>query len=277
MKLSENDLEELGTCIEMIGQPELPSTICDFCMKLCEAESVYLSAFFGSDKPAALYTNHDRAEVQTALEIYNDLAYVVDPFFDYFQKGGQDAVLRLSDIAPDNFKKSEYFNQFYQAMGLRDECGLLVRFSDKAALFLSIGVHQKGDRIRPAKLKSAMPLIASVLKRHWTVLTPERTDNTTRLAAVLESAFDAFGASILSPREGDILRLILKGHSSKSIARIFGNSPETIKVHRRRAYSKLNITSQGELLSLFLDALRYTPLNSQEDPLLHLQDAKSKG
>ncbi|MGH6806890.1 MAG: helix-turn-helix transcriptional regulator, partial [Ensifer adhaerens] len=33
-------------------------------------------------------------------------------------------------------------------------------------------------------------------------------------------------------------------------ARHLGNSPETVKVHRKRIYSKLKISSQGELFSL---------------------------
>ncbi|MCY1250836.1 Bacterial regulatory protein, luxR family [compost metagenome] len=54
----------------------------------------------------------------------------------------------------------------------------------------------------------------------------------------------------VSVREAEVIRLMLKGHSTKSIARHLGNSPETVKVHRKRIYSKLKISSQGELFSL---------------------------
>ena len=66
-------------------------------------------------------------------------------------------------------------------------------------------------------------------------------------------------------------QLILKGHSSKSIARTLNNSPETIKVHRRRIYAKLGVTSQGELLSLFLAAMSKAPPTAIGDPLGYLE------
>ena len=83
-------------------------------------------------------------------------------------------------------------------------------------------------------------------------------------------AFDAFGSSVLSPREGEIARMILKGHSSKAIARVFDNSPETIKVHRKRIYSKIGVASQGELLSVFLGSLSRMPATASGDPLSYL-------
>jgi DNA-binding CsgD family transcriptional regulator len=102
------------------------------------------------------------------------------------------------------------------------------------------------------------------------VLSPERPDGAGRLAAHLEAAFEAFGSSVLSPRESEIVRMILRGHSSKAIAREFGNSPETIKVHRKRVYAKLGVVSQGELLSMFLDALSRMPATAGGDPLAYL-------
>ncbi len=38
-------------------------------------------------------------------------------------------------------------------------------------------------------------------------------------------------------------------------------SPETIKVHRRHLYNKLDISSQPELFSLFLQSLGHDPQN----------------
>jgi DNA-binding NarL/FixJ family response regulator len=47
----------------------------------------------------------------------------------------------------------------------------------------------------------------------------------------------------------------LRGHSSKSIARDLGIAPGTVMVHKRNLFSKLGITSQYELFSLFIDKL----------------------
>ncbi|PHS19306.1 MAG: hypothetical protein COA78_00150 [Blastopirellula sp.] len=264
----------LAGCVDAIGDASFPRLLSSYCAELCGASSVYLSAYFLEEKPTPLYTNHHADHINDALKVYNDVAYVLDPFFQRFKAGKADEVLTLREFAPDNFKRSEYYHLFYDAMGLHDETGMQVRISDSAALFFSFGVHGSGKRTSPKQLARAFPLVSALAKRHWTVLTPERTHGTGRMAAHLEIAFNKFGESVLSPREGDIVRMILRGHSSKSIARHFGNSPETIKVHRRRVYNKLEITSQGQLLSLFLTALSLAPLYSNEDPLTFVKDSK---
>ena len=233
------------------------------------AESVLLCAFFDDEKPIILYTNHHNQAANKVLDLYTDIAYILDPFYLVFKEKMGDQIIHLRDIAPDNFKRSEYYKKFYEAIQLKDECGLLVHMSEKSALFFSFGTQEKGKRINPARLNVAFDLLISMAKRHWTTLSPDRTSGSGRLPAHLKSAFEKFGTSILSPREGEIARLILQGHSSKSIARLLGNSPETIKVHRRRVYVKLRVTSQGELLSLFLAALESTPATSNNDPLVH--------
>lgn len=53
-------------------------------------------------------------------------------------------------------------------------------------------------------------------------------------------------------REVETARLILQGFSSKAIAQQLGISPETVKVHRRNLYHKLNVSGHGELFALVL-------------------------
>jgi DNA-binding NarL/FixJ family response regulator len=61
-----------------------------------------------------------------------------------------------------------------------------------------------------------------------------------------------FKNASLSNRELEITRLILSGFSSKGIANRLGISSETVKVHRKHAYSKLSIYTQSELFALFM-------------------------
>lgn len=63
--------------------------------------------------------------------------------------------------------------------------------------------------------------------------------------------FDRFDAR-LTVHEIETARLILQGFSSKAIARQMGISPETVKVHRRNLYHKLNVNGHGELFALVL-------------------------
>lgn len=73
------------------------------------------------------------------------------------------------------------------------------------------------------------------------------------------SAREAVGAFCrrhdLTPREADIVRLILLGFPNVKIADTLGVSSGTVKNHRWRLYYKLDITTERELFHLFLSAL----------------------
>jgi len=158
---------------------------------------------------------------------------------------------------------------FFREMTLTDECGVMLRMSSEAALFLSLGVHD-GSGCQVARLRAMLPVISALARQHWARLSPERLEGTGRLAAQLDAAFAAFGDSVLSPREAEIARMVLQGHSTKAIALNFDNSPETIKVHRKRIYAKLGLATHGALLPLFLNALRAMPAGATGDPLRYL-------
>ena len=78
---------------------------------------------------------------------------------------------------------------------------------------------------------------------------------TPALGQLVADAFNTIGDGALTDREGQIVELTLRGHSSKAIGRLLSISPGTVRIHRRNVYSKLRINSQGELFSLFLDTI----------------------
>jgi DNA-binding CsgD family transcriptional regulator len=66
----------------------------------------------------------------------------------------------------------------------------------------------------------------------------------------------------LSPREREVLEVLARGMSTKQIASILGISYETVCVHLRRIYKKLNVRSRTEAVVKHLRARTITP----EDP-----------
>jgi DNA-binding CsgD family transcriptional regulator len=272
LQLTPEQTDEMAAVITQAGTPAFPQAISEFCKGLSGADEVFLSAFFDNHKPAELYYSGEDPAAREALSLYLGYAYLLDPFYPCFRSRRGGEVLRMCDIAPDDYRRSEYYSMFYKTMGLEDECGLMIFIEEGAALFFSIGTHGKGRRLSLTRLSAAVPVITALARRHWLQLNPESTDGGSGLAAQLEEAFGNFGASLLSPREQEIARLILRGHSSKAMARMFDCSPETVKVHRKRLYAKLNLNSQGELLSLFLRALANAPADAAADPLESLPE-----
>ncbi len=55
-------------------------------------------------------------------------------------------------------------------------------------------------------------------------------------------------ASILSPREREVLQLIAEGYTNKQIAEILSISIKTVQAHRANIMSKLDLHDRGELI-----------------------------
>jgi DNA-binding CsgD family transcriptional regulator len=87
--------------------------------------------------------------------------------------------------------------------------------------------------------------------------------------AHLQQVLEKFGSSLLTPREREVVRLILKGYPSKSVARELSISTQTEQVHRKNIYHKLGISSHSELFTLFFDAIAQP--GTDTDPLLALR------
>lgn len=264
---------KLARTIDLIGQPQFVESLAELCEGASGYASTFVSAFFTDHPPIAMYDNLGEIESSATIAPYIDFAYVLDPFYNLFKSGIGDSVVALNDCAPDDFKSSEYFRTFYSGTGLYDETSIFVSFDERASIVISLGSRDEAFRIGTdgkAALDFLLPCVASLCRRHWPSLAPDKISDLGRMGLHLEKSFDRFGTSVLSERESEIVRLILKGHSSKSIARVLGNSPETVKVHRKRIHAKLDITSQGELYSIFLEALSRTPANADSDPLTYL-------
>jgi DNA-binding CsgD family transcriptional regulator len=86
----------------------------------------------------------------------------------------------------------------------------------------------------------------------------------------LRQAMQQFGSSRLSQREAEIVQLVLVGHCNKSIANLLDISTETVKVHRKRIYTKLGVMTYGGLFSVFFAALAHAPAGLKTDPLAWL-------
>lgn len=267
----------LADAIKHVGQAVFLGALAEFCETISGYDSTFITACFQGQPPVALFNNLETLHCERTIKPYLDFAYLLDPFYDLLRQGQHDDVVSLSDCAPDNFQNSEYYQAFYLDSGLFDETSLHVPFGEQASLIISLGSRHQDFVLSPEgrqNLKSYFPCIAELCARHWPSFTPDRLAEQGRIGAHLDKSFIRFSTSVLSEREAEIVRLILKGHSSKSIARLLGNSPETVKVHRKRIHAKLGIASQGELFSLFLDALASAPANATEDPLVYLR-AKS--
>jgi len=221
-----------------------------------------------------LFSNLSAEDESPTLGPYFDGAYLLDPLYDLFRKRSPDGVFRLKDIAPDGFFETEYYRSYFKNTRIIDETGLLVRLNSGLQLAISCGLRDSSTprELQVQDLHTVFPVLASACRLHCStdaqlveILGEEDTSG--EFGSTLDLAFANFGRDHLTKRECEIVHLILKGYASKSIAELLGISVDTVKVHRKRFHAKLNVSSQAELFSLFLEAISMVALGSDQDPL----------
>ena len=245
-----------------------------------EALSVGIQQWVGADDTALIryqntgapiieYTLPPRRRGKTTLDRYVTGPFLLDPFYRAAKIDEQFGVFQLNVLAPTGFKESEYYRTWYQDCGFQDECGLLIKLTD-GLVNLAFGMTD-GSRTFSKRqinlLQAVFPVVDALVRRHWHDAVPPAASQA-GLRQRLQVALSAFGASVLTRREREVIELVLLGHSTRLIAEKLQISTETIKLHRKHAYAKLDISSQAELFYLFVDAIACHTGTHEEDPLL---------
>ncbi len=236
---------------------------------LFRSNSVILMVFRADSSPVFLHNDTGHSWRKNNFDDYIAAFYILDPFYQAALSLKEDGVLGLEEITPPDFHKSEYFEAWYQQSGLNDEVNFMARLSDGSVVALSLARTIDAPRFSPKDLEDMRmiaPVVCGLLATRCSGGHKE-TEKGRRLHAELEAALGAFGRDILTPREFEIMQMLMHGHPARSVADRLSISMETVKVHRKRIYAKLDIGTHAELFSLFLAALENTDTSSGEDPL----------
>lgn len=225
-------------------------------LSLCTGfESMMITRYRGTSEPVCLF--HDLDDVQAAISVsfYATGPFLLDPFYLACREGRAPGAYRLCDLVPASFLLSEYYRRFYRRVRIRDELGLLLPDGPEGWIILSLARGLRSplyDAAALGRVRAGLPPVAALTARHWS--TPGRAGASDSRAGRAQDLLGFLGGVSLSPREAEIIHLVLQGHSSPTIAASLGLAEGTVKVHRRNAYAKLGISSQGELFSM---ATRY--------------------
>jgi DNA-binding CsgD family transcriptional regulator len=185
--------------------------------------------------------------------------YRLDPFYIDCREQSRTGLYRLSEVAPEHFELTEYYQRYFRLNVVADEIQFNCQLEGERTLCLSLGSEKRFTGEQIALLSLIQPWVLGLLRQRL----PYEINATVALAAApapadwrvqLEASVQQLKGAQLTARELDVGRLMLSGCSSKEIARKLEISVETVKVHKKHMYSKLGIKSQSELFSIFLQA-----------------------
>jgi DNA-binding CsgD family transcriptional regulator len=248
--------ERLAEVILAAGSAEFFPALTRYLLGVVPFQGVFVTRLSRRKRPLHIYDNVRAERRVVVIDQYLDAAYLLDPFYDAFRASPESRVMRLGDVAPDRFQHSTYFRRYYGNLRLRDELAIFVGLGDDSVLFYSLGRHTGESRFRQREVQAfrrALPVIRAVTLRHFGDRL--RDDPATGTAPEIVDAMIRFGDDLLTVREREIAGMVLKGHSTASIAERTDIAVGTVKIHRKNIYRKLGISSQSELFSMFLSSL----------------------
>ncbi|MGI9235515.1 MAG: helix-turn-helix transcriptional regulator [Woeseiaceae bacterium] len=217
-----------------------------------------LLAFHRNAPPDVLHHTMTPRRARHYLDRYLAGPYLLDPLYQLALGKKKATMCRCRDETPDRFRSSEYYRQYYERTHLADEMDFILDADAKTTLVLVVGRWEtRFTRSDVACLSSIEPIVRAAMRKVWDEWSARHSEDERDLSMHqrLTQCFERFGETNLTQRERQITQLLLRGHSSKSIARELGIAPGTVMVHKRNLFSKLGITSQYELFSLFIDEL----------------------
>lgn len=239
----------------------------DFHRKLRDTLSVHVKADLSmimrySVQDAPEYLTHDGLNPEH-MDFYLNGLYRIDPIYRLCRDGVSSGVLDLHEISPPVDEAKSYFDIFLRMTGMADDMAILLPLPDAGA---SLGlVFERKARFRKAELaemQGVYPLIESLHRLHLK-FSPHMA-----LAKELHrepppglpplsygAALDLFLSGKLTPRERDIMRLILLGYPNAKTAELLKLTVHTIKNHKKRMYRKLDITTERELFLNFISSV----------------------
>ncbi len=250
----------LGEAIAALETDGFGSALIAWLAETVPHDNIALLAYFQDRGPDLLLSHSPTPEVHANMERgYLAGVYLLDPFHQLHLQHVKRGLFRLADVAPDQFQRNKYFIDYYQKTTLIDEIAFIAAPSSGISLQLCLGRDRKsGRKFSNADINNARalaPVVEAMLNRHWSALDTEGRYNEEHVQnAVADAARRKHGIQ-LTPREIEVVFLLLKGHSSASIGLELGISYQTVKVFRRQIYRKCGISSQAELFGIFMPLL----------------------
>jgi len=255
---SKSWIDAIASIIASTAGKDVATGLTDAIASVVDHEGTALIAFHQDARPDVIHHTLEPAGRKHYLDRYLDGPYLLDPLYELALTCSQAMFCRFRDQLPDRFRASEYYRRYCDQTHLMDEIDFLTPVTPGSTVALVVGRRSRMfSKAELRRLSQIEEIVQASIQRIWRAWSRRSagTDGKDDMHRHLTECFRSFGQSVLTERERQISQLLLRGHSSKSVARELGIAPGTVMVHKRNLFAKLGISSQYELFALLIDDL----------------------
>ena len=155
--------------------PRLAATIFPTCWWPCSKQLVHCDdatviVYPGTDLPVIEYFEVPEGAGKSTLDVYVKGAFLLDLFYLAATRERAFGVFRLRDLAPKDFKSSDYYKTWYLNCGYQDECGYLIPIGAEGILNIALGKRQPRTTFSKRDLEllaDIRPTVDLLCQQHW--------------------------------------------------------------------------------------------------------------
>ncbi len=260
----QNHISDIGNLIDSVDSHDFLKASATIICGL--SNSTYSTVFVYAKDQAPLYVfdSFEGRKHKDAIRTFIDETYVINPFYRKCKRGIRAGLYLAKDLyKPNDCEVEDMVRSMELAVEHSDqeELGYRTRNWPKLQSEISMAIPLDDGRIVeiaiyrdsrsvsfeenfPNELAELCPVLSACFRCFWSRHESRFYDEYTPFCKEF--------APSLSKREHQVIDLILKGHSSEAIGLILRISITTVKSHRKMSYHKLKISTQAELMSLYL-------------------------
>ncbi|KUZ70582.1 helix-turn-helix transcriptional regulator [Burkholderia ubonensis] len=265
MNLEWQDLafhREIGTLIDALDGPHFWARLTRV-LERHVAVDAWVTLRFARHGPPLVCAEQALPDGQVDLLFQEYVAafYQLDPFYlDAFERRASGLCL-LADVAPDNFKATEYYQRYFRRNIVGDEAHFNLVVDSDHVMGFSISKKRRYDERETSLLTLFSPWVLALMQQRLRFEDfgkpasglPAAQAHAPDLRDRLTMFSEHVGHGGLTAREIDVTMLSLSGHSSRAIADKLAISFETVRTHKKHIYAKLGVGSQSSLFSMFYE------------------------
>ena len=258
-------LEGLTQLCRCIGSPTFESCLLKLLNKVTPVDHCVVFTY-GEGGAGHLFT-HGRMPVEEAQQLADDYVehfHERDPNFPKISGAIEGCEDCLIPLIVDSTFDSSYQNHFFDRHDLVDKASTIGKVEQDSVYcnFYRMGRSGPYSDKDWRLLESVLPLITTLISMHYRILqlSPLREQQPHSNARslvhnIISKSVPPFAQ--LTPREREVCERILLGYTSVGIGLDLEIAQSSVVTYRRRAYEKLDISTQNELFTLCLTASQY--------------------
>lgn len=256
--------EAFGRTLEAADSVEGGRRLGEGLARLFPSDQWWIIVYRDAETPV-LFDYYDSG---TRGDRYSDGPYLLCPFYNAVQRGLRTGCHRCADLASVNPSQFARYASYYQEpLGPLDEIGLFLPLAEDTTALLSLARRRedRGFIARDIETFDAIaPLALPVMRGLWRASGfASEADSHRRGARHSDAmrAFIRFGADVLTERELEICRLLIRGFAAKEVAHVLSITEGTARNHMKQIYTKMGVGSQAALCGALIDELLNAPLD----------------